>query len=71
MAWELDGRRGTMMVGGEQRDGFALMRNPEPRLLAVHAVPLGPFDPTASKPPAAEQFVIDEEAFRPAPDATK
>ena len=68
MAWELDGRRGTTMIGGEQRDGFALMRDPERGLLAFHAVPPGPFDPTASRPPAAEQFVIDEKGFKPAPD---
>jgi hypothetical protein len=44
---------------------------PEKGLLAFHAVPPGPFDPTALRPPAAEQFVIDEEAFKPAPEATK
>ena len=69
MAWELDGRRGTTTIGGKQRDGFALMRDPEKGKLAFHAVPPGPFDPTASRPPAAEQFVIDEDAFKPAPDA--
>jgi len=36
VVWELDGRRGTKTIGGEQRDGFALMRDPERGLLAFH-----------------------------------
>jgi hypothetical protein len=66
MPWEIDGRPGTAVVGESEMEGFALMRDRTRRLIAFHARVSQGFDPTNPAPKGAEEFVISEEAFRPA-----
>ena len=65
MAWKMDGRIGRAKVGGIERHGFALLRDPGRKLIAFH--------PAANRnlqlEMLANEVVIDEDAFEPAPES--
>jgi hypothetical protein len=66
MGWEIDVRKGTATIGATRREGFALMRDREKRLIAFHANDRS--DERAAFSPMREpdQFVVEEDAFFPA-----
>jgi len=67
MAWELDGRIGTVRINGITRHGVAWMRENERGQLAFHALPLRfTFEPAAKLPPKAERHIVSQDDFRPA-----
>lgn len=71
MAWELDGRRGTMTIDGEHRDGFALMRDPEKGSARLPRRSAGTVRSHSLEAAGRETVCDRREAFKPAPDATK
>ena len=62
MAWETDGRRGVATIGGDRREGFAMLRDAVKRLVAFQSFPIGQFTVEDS---AGDQFTITEDQFEP------
>lgn len=63
MSWDLDGRIGSVLIEGRERVGLAWVRDRQRRRIVFHALPETRRD--GSDPPTAEDFEIDEAAFRP------
>jgi hypothetical protein len=64
--WKIDIRQGVAVIGNTRRQGYTLMRDPEKRIFAFHAVEDDAYDPAAVEAHRPnDQFVIQEEAFEP------
>ena len=61
----MDGRHGTAKFGDSERNGFALMHDPDKRLIAFHALGDESDGRTPAEPFPRDQFVIAEDAFEP------
>jgi len=66
VSWEHDGRVGSALIAGNQREGFAMLRDRGRKLIAFHASKLRPVY-SASEPssPNLEDFTIAEDDFVP------
>ena len=62
MAWETDGRLGVATIGGDRREGFAMLRDAVKRLVAFQSFPARSVTPQES---AIGQFTITEDQFEP------
>jgi len=66
MVWERYSAVGKATIAGVWRDGIAWWRDPIRHKVAFHAWPLRiSFNPESESPPKVEQFVIDEDDFKP------
>ncbi|HET7467432.1 MAG TPA: hypothetical protein VFL29_12270 [Candidatus Dormibacteraeota bacterium] len=66
MGWDLDGRIGSVIIGGRERVGLAWVRDRARKRLVFYALPIQSA-PNEGKDaaPQAEEFEIEEAAFRP------
>ena len=63
MGWDLDGRVGSIVINGRERVGLAWVRDRKRGRIVFHAMAQASGD--GEKPPATEEFEIDEADFRP------
>jgi hypothetical protein len=68
VGWKIDGRKGRAIFGGSRREGFALMRDPDKRLIAFQPSDDDNFHRDPSQPSTTDQLLIREEAFEPIDD---
>lgn len=66
VGWDLDGRIGSVVIDGRERVGLAWVRDRERGRIVFHAMTLSESSPDGPVlPPRAEEFEVDESAFRP------
>jgi hypothetical protein len=66
VGWDLDGRIGSVVIDGRERVGLAWVRDRARKRIVFHAMsPREASGGDPSRPPAAEEFEVDEVAFRP------
>jgi hypothetical protein len=66
VGWDLDGRIGSVIIDGRERVGLAWVRDRARRRLVFHALPPQTSAPASGAPaPRADEFEVDEAAFKP------